>query len=227
MNLALTAIIPFARKNETRLPALKSLLDCIKAQDLRVFNTDIINWEFIFVEQVSTTNPDFNVKHMTEDIANQHVLLPYDGPFNKSWCMNVGARLAKSDWLCFIDADMLFGKEYFYYADLWKRKTPVKFFVGWDTIMKLPGKDEPVARLLRNTILTAGGVFWCRKDFYWEVGGMNENYFGYGGEDNDFWVRANVLIGRNRELNNVQHCPYQWFIHIMMILNHLLNVFII
>lgn len=208
MKLELSVIVPFAKKDESRLPALKQMLDCIKAQDLRVHGTDIKNWEFIFVEQINPDTSNYNVIGYTKGIADNHIFLEYQGAFNKSWCMNVGARVAKSEWLCFIDADMLFGKEYLYFAHIWKSNIPIKFFVGWDTIIKLPGKSEPVARLIRNTVLTAGGVFWCNKDFYWELGGMNENYFGYGGEDNDFWARVNVVIGESKNRNNVSHCPY-------------------
>jgi len=206
-DIILTVIIPFCLKDKTRINALEHVLSCIKNQDLRVHNTNIKNWEFIFVEQVVNIDSE-NCKQYTQGIADRHLLLEYDGEFNKSWCMNVGAREATGDWVVFVDADMLFGKEYLYFANLWRSRTPIKFFIGWETIIKLPGKSEPVARLIRNTVLTAGGVFWCRKDFYWELGGMNENYFGYGGEDNDFWVRANFIIGENKELNNVQHCPY-------------------
>lgn len=206
MKLEVSVIVPYSRQDESRIPALVNLLNCIKAQDLKEINTGKKNWEFIFIEQDTGENYQ-NVKEYTKGIADKHIVVSYPGPFNKSWCMNVAARHANSDWLCFVDADMLFGKEYLYYSVIWKDNRPIKYFGGWNWILKLPGRDEPILRTVRSTSLTAGGVFWCRKDFFWEVGGMNENYFGYGGEDNDFWCRINASMGDEKS-NNIPCCDY-------------------
>ena len=36
---------------------------------------------------------------------------------------------------------------------------------------------------------------------------MNENYYGYGGEDNDLWFRANRRLGESAK-HNVTAMPY-------------------
>ena len=62
----------------------------------------------------------------------------------------------------------------------------------WNYIICLIGKDNPTARHIRpDTTFAMGGIWYAEKDCYFNVlGGMNENYFGYGGEDNDAYERA-------------------------------------
>ncbi len=211
MGAFLSVIVPYSNQDETRLPALKTMLGCLREQDYMITDhnhnpTDKKSFEVIFIEQ--KTHPEYKTVD-TFGIPDKHIVVDYPGEFNKSWIMNVAAREAKGGILVFMDADMIFGKEYLYYVNLWRQNTHPnpKFFVGWDWIIKLPGRDEPNVRMVRTTALTAGGVFWIDTDFYWEVGGMNENYFGYGGEDNDFWVRANVILGKKNH-KNVLNAPY-------------------
>lgn len=207
----LSVIIPYCNKDKSRIPALNVTLDCLKAQDFMIVDSDNNptkdrNFEVIFIEQAYKSDYE-----PVDDrgIADKHIVIPHEGEFNKSWLMNIGAREASTHILVYIDADMIFGKEYLYFVNLWRMNTHPnpRFFVGWDWIIKLPGKDEPIARMVRTTALTAGGCFWVDKEFFWEVGGMNENYFGYGGEDNDFWIRANCIMGR-KNLKNVLNAPY-------------------
>lgn len=208
----LSVIIPYCNQDQSRLPALEIMLDCIKNQDFMCtdHNNTPINgqraFEFIFIEQKNSN--DYQVVD-TKGIPDEHIVVEHHGLFNKSWLMNIAARKATQDVLVFMDADTIFGTEYLYFVNHWRinQKPTPKFFIGWDWIIKLPGRDEPTVRMVRSTALTAGGIFWINKDFFWEAGGMNENYFGYGGEDNDFWVRANFLLGK-RNLKNVSNAPY-------------------
>lgn len=207
----LSVIIPYSNQNESRIPALRTTLDCLRSQDYVVMTpdhepTDKKNFEVIFVEQKTSDN--YEVLELGEMVDNHIVVSSYT-EFNKSWLMNIGAKAAKGNILIYLDADMIFGKEYLYYVNIWRsgQSPNPRFFVGWDWIIKLPGKEEPVARMVRTTALTAGGCFWIDKLFYWECGGMNENYFGYGGEDNDFWIRANCIMGK-KNLKNVGNAPY-------------------
>jgi predicted glycosyltransferase involved in capsule biosynthesis len=206
----ISVIVPFTNIKNERITALNYLLDAIDKQDLRI--TDANNqataqraYEFIFVEHETDTKTD------TRNIADKHIIVKSDKAFNKSWLMNIGARHATTNILCFIDSDMLFGKEYLSYCYFFREGLTTsihkKMFIGWDWILKMPGKSEPVARMVRGSALTAGGVFFIDKDFYWQCGGMNENYFGYGGEDNDFWIRANSLLGK-KTLKNILNCNY-------------------
>jgi glycosyltransferase involved in cell wall biosynthesis len=209
--MKMSIIVPYSNQDPRREEGLNHLFNSIDKQDLRVVvnnkATEQRDWEFIFVEH--DTGGDYK-RFDARGIPDQHIILKYESKYNKAWCMNVAARHSRTDWLVFCDADMLFGKEYLYKVNLWRTKTIPRdpFFIGWDSLMKLPGKSEHIARTLDPTAaLTAGGIFWVHKNFFWQVGGMNENYFGYGGEDNDFWIRVNVTLGGASTIN-VRRAPY-------------------
>jgi hypothetical protein len=121
--------------------------------------------------------------------------------------MNVGARAAKFGRLVFLDVDMMFGNNYFSTILQYVQSNEPKFLLCWTYLTFMPGKDEPIPRQVDRNILTAGGAFYMPRDFFWEVGGMNENYFGYGGEDNDLWVRANRHLGVAQH-DNISILPY-------------------
>jgi hypothetical protein len=82
-----------------------------------------------------------------------------------------------------------------------------KFFCAYLYLKLLPGKDNPTDRLVSSKYLEAiGGAWFCYKDFFFNtLGGMNENYFGYGAEDNDMWWR--VQYWYTKVFNNGEQYP--------------------
>ena len=113
-----------------------------------------------------------------------------------------------------LDADVAFGK---YYLDqVWKFKKLLwrKFFHGYNWIVLLPGRDNPTTRISKHISICSSGGSWFvdRKFFFETLGGMNENYFGYGREDSDLWQRANfILKGKIPELNYpIVHQYHNW-----------------
>lgn len=205
--IELSIIIPLYGFQPQREAALNNLLIAIDAQDMRVVDkngnpTEEKRFEVIFVEQTSSGTHRFPVKPYLK-----HVILPeQEKGFNKSWAMNVGAKQASTDYLVFLDVDMIFDKSYF--DKINRFKTPgISYFTCWQYIVSMPGKDLPVAKLITKDILTAGGAFYIDRKFFWSTGGMNENYFGYGGEDNDLWVRANRILG-DKTKHNIPSMPY-------------------
>ena len=110
-------------------------------------------------------------------------------PFNRAWLNNIGVKRATTDNLLFVDADVLFGCEYFKLIEE-KAKTH-KIFLGYKRLYAVKGRDNPDPRWVTVSMTSAmGGVWFCNKDVYWEIGGSNESYFGYGGEDNDLKERV-------------------------------------
>jgi glycosyltransferase involved in cell wall biosynthesis len=209
-------IIPFYNSNPQRLGNLKATLDCLSVQYLgRDPAIDFITLEVILVEQLhinaKTTLTDSDINGV-----NKHIQLHYDSAFNKSWCMNVAVRNAAYSNLLFIDADNMFGNQY-----LWMLKEHIivtegkqKVFLGFNFHIALPGKDEPICRYSDPSALcTMGGIWFCDKTFYLnEFIGMNENYIGYGGEDNDAYYRMVHLLGINVPRFNypIVHQYHDW-----------------
>lgn len=203
--MRLSVLIPYCwNPDEFRLLALNSTLSSIWAQEMRDF-------ELIVVEElVKVGNPNFPYK----DRVNQFISLtdPQHRWFNKSWCMNVGLKKAKADNVLVLDADVTFDSDYFRRVLEQISLTP-NFFNGYTHLICLPGRDNPSIRTVTHAGLHAvGGAWCCNKNFFFSsLGGMNENYFGYGGEDNDLWYRAEKVLGTLPRLNyTLTHQYHHW-----------------
>lgn len=179
----LSIIIPYTHSQEDRDIALYNCLDSVAKQVFKEF-------ELILVEEVIGDNVAHFKGHQR---VNNHIILKDDRPFNKSWIINVAARKAKSKCIFVLDADSLLTEKHLGEVFIYHINQPqFKFFCGYLYLRLLPGKDNPTERMVSSKHLEAvGGAWFCEKDFFFNVlGGMNENYFGYGAEDNDMWFRV-------------------------------------
>ncbi len=187
-------VIPWKNKPSREL-LLKNLLDCLSVQDLKCPEITI-EFELIIAEQIESDKILQAIKSI-EDIVPKnlatyrHIQLKSNECFNKSWCMNIGAKNAKYDDLIFMDADSLFDSNFLKSVRLYMLESLAdkyrKIFFCWNQLIGLQGKDNPNIRYIRPDLTRAMGGIWFSE--------KNENYFGYGGEDNDMWERASYLLG--------------------------------
>ena len=124
-------------------------------------------------------------------------------PYCRSWTFNVGARHARGKVLVLHDNDMLVPVDYaacildrvrrgydvvnlkrfiFYLSQAHTRE----LFDG--TASFLNAAPEVI---VQNT--EGGGSIAITREGYDKIGGMDESFIGWGGEDNDFWERAQTL----------------------------------
>ena len=196
----ISVIIPYTRGDEGREKNLLTLIDNIKKQTYK-------DYELILVEQLFDKPTELDIKDCN------HICISYseNDKFNKSWAINVGVRNSKYNSLLVIDADMVFGNDYFQKIVDFSKDHP-KFFMGYSKIHCETGRDNPEKRVHVQTYLkAAGGVWYADKDFFWSIGGMNETYFGYGAEDNDFWQRANNVLGLVDGVQyEITHAYHHW-----------------
>lgn len=115
--------------------------------------------------------------------------------FNNSHAKNCVSRLSSGDIICNLDADNFTGPGFANYINSRFVESKGVYLVSID---KLPSTS------------VIGRVCLKKEDFY-KVEGYDENMFGYGWEDIDFYNRLN-LIGLNREyisgekfLNSIDH----------------------
>lgn len=181
-------------RGDHRLPHLLKALESIAGQ----CDTGI---ECIVVEQdvhplLQGRLPDWvRLVHTPPPVA--------DMPYCRSWAFNVGARLALGDLLVLHDNDVLIPADYavrsldrmragfdvinlkrfgFYLGEAHTRE----IFAGRAEIA-----DIPPAGIMQNAL--GGGTIAIRRDAYVRIGGMDEGFVGWGGEDNEFWERAQTL----------------------------------
>jgi len=196
----ISVIIPYTKGDEIREKNLKQLLSNIKKQTYK-------DYELILVEMLFDKPSELNIENCN------HICLryPQNDKFNKSWAINVGVRNSKYNGLFVIDSDIMFGDDYFQKVVDFAKDNP-KFFMGYSKIHYETGRDNPEKRVhVQSYLKAAGGVWYADKDFFWSIGGMNETYFGYGAEDNDFWQRANSVLGKVNGLQyEVVHAYHHW-----------------
>ena len=123
--------------------------------------------------------------------------------YNRSAAFNRGVRVAKGNVLVLHDNDMIVPKNYC--ADIIKLMSK-----GYDAInpkrfvFYLSKHDSTLVTSSFNNIshckpeyivqnLEAGGSMAITKEGYKRIGGMDERFIGWGGEDNEFWSRCSVL----------------------------------
>ena len=130
-----------------------------------------------------------------------HTPLPHsDMPYCRSWALNVGARIAEGTVLVLHDSDMLVPEDYA--LELWSRYTDGYEVVNLKRfIFYLADRhSQQIAATLQLGIvlapevivqnLEAGGSVAMSRDTFFAIGGYDESFVGWGGEDNEFWERA-------------------------------------
>jgi len=210
----ISIVIPFMGNDPVRVNALANLLNVLEARSNWSLSYDYdIVIEILLVEQFMSSEhiTKSTGKYFSDTIQNcKHIPIVHSDFFNKSWCINVGISYSKYDTIVIIDADTLFGADFLYRVIEGKKtlsEEQSKIFFCWTSLLTLPGKNNPIARMLRPDMTCAlGGVWSTEKEFFFQVlGGMNENFKGYGGEDNEIWERATFCMKKlcNMGLNNI------------------------
>jgi len=174
-----------------RLPLLLATLESLAAQeDLRL--------ECLVIEQdhqvrIASSLPPW-VRHL-------HAPLPDPAaPYNRSHTFNAGARAARAPVLLLHDNDMLVPRGY-------GRRILQRIARGYPVVnpkrfifyleqqhsrQVVAGTAEfvehPSAYIVQN--LEAGGSMAITAAAYRDLGGMDEAFCGWGGEDNEFWDRC-------------------------------------
>lgn len=171
-----------------RLPILLLTLASIAAQTMAV--------ECIVVEQSEW--PEIET-HMPPWVRYIHVRSPGNSPYSRSWGLNVGARAATGRVLVLHDNDMLVPERYTeqigIIASQGHEVIDLKRFIFYlsdaatqrlrpDKLLTLDSPPESVTQNAR------GGSLAVTRSGYIELGGYDESFVGWGGEDNEFWGRA-------------------------------------
>jgi hypothetical protein len=129
-----------------------------------------------------------------------HVFAYNPGPFNKSWGLNVGFRHSRSPWLAFADADLILGdalpaaleymgqgyqtvKPYRRLLDLDAAESQRVRAGEFDWVPRREAGAAPSREGVGEFIVFAGGVFLITRAAFASVGGWDERFRGWGGED--------------------------------------------
>lgn len=190
-------IIPFRSGGEERTKNLLTVLDRLSGYPAA---------EIIVVEQdqAPTLAAESLPGHCT------HLFAFNPGPFNKSWGFNVGFRSSVGDVVVFHDADIIMDvhalaqsvvlcsnafdavKPYDRLVDLTESESEqVRKGKG---IPFINVEERGINREYRGEyICFCGGIFLMRRDVYEELGGFDENFSGWGGEDDAMTLKLHAM----------------------------------
>jgi hypothetical protein len=178
-------------RGRERLPLLLSTLATLAAQ--RGIVCECIVVEQSNYSEVAELLPAW-VRYVHTPLPELHM------PYCRAWALNVGARVARGKVLVFHDNDMLVPQAYA--AELWARAQEgyevinLKRFIFYVNepdsnaicigVRDLSG--TPSEAIMQNA--EAGGSIAMSRDAFFAIGGYDEAFVGWGGEDNEFWQRA-------------------------------------
>ena len=185
--------VVFSHRGLDRLPNLIAAIRNIAAQE------DVL-LECIVVEQ--SASPEVQ-EHLPAWVRYAHAPSPTnDFPFCKSWATNVGARMARGRVLILQDNDLIgsprFAREVLDRIEEGADFVDLKRFIfhldkASSRLVTHAGEfvlDRPPEQITQSV---HGGGVAARSDAYSEIGGCDETFVGWGGEDVEFWNRAHTM----------------------------------
>ena len=181
-------------RGRERLPLLLATLSSLAAQ--QDVHLECVVIEQAAVSEIATDLPDW-VRHVLAPLADA------SAPYNRSQTFNVGAREALGATLLLHDNDMLAPagycrrilerrargyevinpKRYIFYLTEKHSKIVQSGLAEYDAF--------PPDYIVQN--LEAGGSMAISAEAFEAIGGMDEAFVGWGGEDNEFWDRCLTL----------------------------------
>jgi hypothetical protein len=195
-------------RGRTKVPHLLTTIQSFAAQEDAAIECLVV--EQAAVPEVSSELPAW-VRHI-------HTPLPYpEMPYSRAWAFNCAARAARGEYLVFHDNDVCVPK---YYA----RELVAVFQRGFEAarlqrfvfylsaahtqeLFDASGDvcPRPPLEIVQNC---EGHTLAVRRDTYFAVGGHDEAFLGWGGEDNEMFDRL-----RTRPLHECSYLPFLHLYH--------------
>lgn len=181
----ITYVIPF--RDIGRQDSFATVANNVRAQRFPVIH-------IIMVEQDKghvTNTQAYQPVHYYLAKETQHLL------FNKSMAFNMGVANAMSDKVILHDADMVVTGDYT--TAIWDTlKVYEACHMGGTVVYATNEATQDINGNKRVTVNTKlervvgyfeGGSLACTTNAYWRIGGFNEDFYGYGCEDCEFYAR--------------------------------------
>lgn len=172
-------VIPFRCTTKDRIYNLQIVIDHIKSN----FDYPVLVSEYDYSSKV--------------DIAVDVLLIQPDGQYyNKAKCINYACKHVECNYVCVCDSDILFN------IDSFKKSLKLLLNNKYDFIFPFTGpvynisrydyksnsKIENLPKSLYSNV-SVGGIIMFNKNSFFSLNGYNDNLYGWGGEDFDFYLR--------------------------------------
>lgn len=179
-----------------RLPNLRATLRSIAAQSG-------VAIECIVVEQSALREVE---RELPSWVRYLHTPVDASLDYSRSAAFNAGAAIARGEILVLHDNDMLVPERYA--AEAAARASEGARFIDLKRFVFYVGEEDSRALFdaravpldLTTTVSqnARGGSIAVVKSAYDAIGGFDESFIGWGGEDNEFWERAEAHGGIDR-----------------------------
>lgn len=165
--------------------------------DMTRFNNlkRVLEWAGSFSEsEIILVEQDTHSKIGHLNLPGRHIFTKSNMPFNRSWGFNVGARAANSEIVVLTDCDLMMDPYKFIEAlnlvSQYECVSPYSSVVDL-TAQESQGQLQQILSINRpgrgeldhQKINICGGMTIFRKDAFLKIAGYNEDFIGWGGED--------------------------------------------
>lgn len=212
-------VVPFRDRTAGR-SRLRNLLACVRA--LADQTADRASYRVVVVE--ADEQPRWEAVVRPRVHSYLHLRAP--GHFNKAWAVNAGVvQAGPSEVVCVLDADVLVDREFVdrnvarFRARGAQAHLPFRDALCLDPASsdaairrRLLHADASVAPdVLRGAVLRRppGHCVWVRTDLFHRVGGFDERFVGWGGEDLDLVFRLDVVGAVDRYGDALLHLHHE------------------
>ena len=150
------------------------------------------------------------------NLKARHVFLKTDKPYNRSWAFNVATKMSKSNIVAFSDADIIMEPNQF--INSIKLIEKYDMISPYTSVLDLQQNESglPISELLKinrpgrgetdhQKINICGGLCIFRKDAIQRIGGWNELFIGWGGEDDFQAIKVENFLTHIEVPNKCYH----------------------
>jgi len=185
--------------------------------------SEIPGIEVLLVEQDRT--PRVTIETLPSNCT--HYFVYNEGPFNKAWGLNVGFKYSCGTVVGFGDADLVINaatltacydwcssefeavKPYDQLVDLTPEESRSVLDGDWNFKASRNGLQQN-REGIGEYVCFCGGIFLMRRGVYEELGGLDERFLGWGGEDDAMTAKLSRLakhcaVARNRIAYHLWH----------------------
>ena len=155
--------------------------------------------EVILVEQ----DKHSKIEHL--NLSCKHIFVKSDKPYNRSWAFNVALRRANSDVIVFGDSDLIMNQEQLINAI--KGLKDYDMISPYNKVVDLTPQEsgqatENILKIDRDgrgqndnqKINISGGIAIFKRESIVKIGGWNENFVGWGAEDDEITIRVKKYL---------------------------------
>jgi hypothetical protein len=198
-------IVPF-RDRDTGGRRLRNLLACLLALRDQSYPREGYRVTVVETDEVPRW------RDVITPYADHYLFAAKSGDFNRSWTVNVGAvhSPGRAEVICILDGDVLADRDFIArnaerfrhpgtgghltYRNMFCLDPAASSWAIRERLSRRAAAADPGH--LRGFLLRRppGCCLWTRSDAFHHIGGMDERYHGWGGEDNDLVQRLELAV---------------------------------